>query len=127
MTDKQLARTLGAVSLGLGLTELAAPGWLGRRIGVRNNRTLFRALGAREVATGIGLLTERIPITGLWARVVGDAMDLTLLGVAAKNSTHRTRVAIAAGLVLAITALDAFSAGKVQRDFRRRQPASMAA
>ncbi|HEX6965208.1 MAG TPA: hypothetical protein VF166_05345 [Gemmatimonadaceae bacterium] len=127
MTDKQMARVLGVVSIGLGLMEVAAPGWLGRRIGVRDNHTLLRALGAREMLTGVGILAERRPTTGLWARVAGDAMDLTLLGVAAKNSWQRRRVGFALGLVLAITALDAFSARKLQRHYSRRHAFGLAA
>lgn len=127
MTNKQMARALGVVSIGLGLTEIAAPGWLGRQLGVRNNHSLFRALGAREVLTGIGILSEPRAASGLWARVAGDAMDLTLLGVAAQNRWRRKRVTVALGIVLAITLLDAFSAEKSQRNGGRPRAAQAAA
>ena len=73
------ARALGWVSIGLGAMELFAPEALGRWIGVRGRSTLIRAMGVREIASGIVILTMPDPAIGISARVGGDVLDLTLL------------------------------------------------
>src|SRR5262249_34459407 len=78
----RLAKGLGWFSIGLGLAELLTPEGLGKVIGVRDHETLLRVIGTREIASGIGILTQQHPTGGLWSRVAGDAMDLTLLGAA---------------------------------------------
>src|SRR4051812_5790190 len=57
-----LADFLGWFSLGLGLTEVVAPRQLARLIGVNHRPFLFRFLGLREIASGIGILTRRRPV-----------------------------------------------------------------
>src|SRR5436309_397592 len=82
MKSKKLARGLGWFSLGLGATQLLAPKWLGRQIGVGEKTGILRALGARETLTGLTLLVpakEQRQI-GMWGRVLGDVMDVALLG-----------------------------------------------
>ena len=46
----------------------------------------MRLLGAREIASGFGILTQTKPAPWLWTRVGGDAMDLALL-----KSSHLLR------------------------------------
>lgn len=123
MTGKQMARALGWLSLGLGAVEVLAPKRLSRLIGVPGNADhirLLRALGAREIATGVGLLAGRQTASSLakwmWARVGGDALDLGLLGAALKADGHflarnfarqrRTRTLAAIGAVAPVAALD---------------------
>lgn len=107
----RLARALGWFSIGLGVLELAAPGRLARLVGVGEHRTLLRAYGAREVATGIGLLTPGRRAGWLWARVAGDALDLASLGRAATaDGTRRRRIALAAAAVAGVAALDLVTA-----------------
>ncbi|HEU4643221.1 MAG TPA: hypothetical protein VFS44_12275 [Gemmatimonadaceae bacterium] len=115
MTSKQVARGLGYASFGLGLAELAAPAWLEKQLGVRNHRRLVRALGAREILAGAGVLARRRPAAGLWARAAGDVMDLALLGAAARRSKRRKQIAAAMGFVLAIGAMDVLFARRMQR------------
>jgi len=77
--------SLGLASVALGVAKLAAPRALARLAGVRDGARapwLVRALGAREVVIGLGLLSSRRPAPWLWSRVAGDALDLALLGVA---------------------------------------------
>jgi hypothetical protein len=108
-------RALGWTSVGIGMTEIAAPQWLQEQLGVEDHQTLLRALGIRELISGWGILSGRLLTVGLWSRVLGDAMDLVLLGVAAKNSRHRTGIAIAGAMVAGITLLDALAAQRRQR------------
>src|ERR1044072_7814222 len=78
-----LSKFLGWFSIGLGVTELVAPGNLSRMLGIESPRarTLLRSYGMREV--GAGLLTLSVDKkVGLYARVVGDAVDVvTLVGL----------------------------------------------
>jgi uncharacterized membrane protein len=96
--------------VGLGVAELVAPGSVGRLIGVRGHKGLFRFLGARELASGVGILTQRRPAEWMWSRVGGDMLDLALLGAAlASSRSNRTRVAVATAAVAGVTALDVLS------------------
>jgi uncharacterized membrane protein len=81
---ERLATFLGWFSVGLGLAEALAPRSVARLIGVHeeDNETLLRALGARELASGIAILTMERPTTAVMSRVAGDMMDLALLGTA---------------------------------------------
>jgi uncharacterized membrane protein len=105
--EEQLARGLGWFSIGLGLTEVLAPRFLARVIGVHPRPALFFFLGLREIASGLGILTRRRPAEWLWSRVAGDVMDLALLGAAVKtNGNSHGRVALATTAVLGVAALD---------------------
>ncbi len=82
MRRERLAWSLGWMSLGIGLTELTTPKGLCRLLGApRRYSWLVRALGVRELASGVGLLIQPRQRRWAWARVAGDAMDLALLAV----------------------------------------------
>ena len=102
-----LARFLGWFGVGLGAAQLAVPRALCRAIGGGDARVM-RAMGVRELASGAGILTRARPTAFMWARVAGDALDLALLGLVARNGNKRTFVAVAN--VLPIAAADAFEA-----------------
>ncbi|HEX2451827.1 MAG TPA: SRPBCC family protein [Gemmatimonadales bacterium] len=108
--DDRLARGLGWFSLGLGLTQLAAPRGVARLIGLQGDdedRKAMIAIGMRELASGIGILAQRRPGPGVWARVSGDVMDLALLGRAINsNRADRNRVAMATAAVAGVTLID---------------------
>jgi uncharacterized membrane protein len=107
---ERLAQGLGWFSLGLGLAQIAAPGGMARLIGVPDddeNQQMMRAVGMREVASGLGILSQRHPEGWAWARVGGDVMDLSLLGGAwASDRTDKERVAAATVAVVGVLALD---------------------
>ncbi|MGH8143170.1 MAG: SRPBCC family protein [Steroidobacteraceae bacterium] len=99
-------RALGWFSVGLGVAELVAARSVGRAIGMQRPWTL-RALGVRELVSGVGILTRPRRSAWLWSRVAGDAMDLGLLGAAfGRRTAHRGRLVAAAGAVGLVTALD---------------------
>jgi uncharacterized membrane protein len=105
---EQDARGLGWLSIGFGLAEVMAPYSLARFLGIRNHGILFRLMGLREIATGIGILTQRRPAGWLWARVGGDIMDLIALRKAFNSERAKpVNIAIATIVVGGITALDA--------------------
>ena len=116
MTERQLANGLGWFSIGLGLTELLAPGWLGRTAGVGEKTGLLRALGAREAMTGVGVLSQPRPVVPMWGRVAGDVMDLGVLAAAARSyDANRRRLMVAAAMVLGVTLLDVACARMLQQ------------
>lgn len=109
-----LGRGLGWFSIGLGVAELMAPRAVARWIGVRGNHdVLIPLLGAREILSGIAILSPNNPRPGLWARVGGDALDLALLGTAFTSpEADKTRLTTATVAVAGVTALDIVTARK---------------
>lgn len=104
---ERLAQGLGLFSIALGMAELAAPRSMARLIGVRDHRTLLRLAGLREIASGVGILSQHRPVGWLWFRVAGDIMDLALLGTAfTEKRADATRLAAATAAVAGVTALD---------------------
>ncbi len=106
-TISALPQILGWMSLGLGAAAIGGPRALSRAVGLGDRQTLVRLLGLREVASGLGILAGRQG-AGVASRVVGDLMDLAVLGSAFWSNTGsaRTRSATAAAVVAGITALD---------------------
>ncbi|HEU4632090.1 MAG TPA: SRPBCC family protein [Gemmatimonadaceae bacterium] len=117
--DARLADAIGWFSVGLGLAQLVVPDRVARLVGVETGtrgRAVMRTLGARELASGIGILTASSPGPWLWARVAGDVTDLALLGnVATEEQARRRRTAAAAAAVLGIAALDAVTGERLTR------------
>jgi uncharacterized membrane protein len=116
-SDDRLANGLGMFSLGLGLAEIAAPGYLAKFIGVSDDsktRNILRAYGAREIGTGLGILAERQPATWLWGRVGGDMLDIATLGAAmTRPDADKAKLGRAIGMVLGVTALDVLCAQRL--------------
>jgi hypothetical protein len=118
-----LARGLGWFSIGLGVAELVAPGHLARFLGMAERTELIRAYGAREIMTGIGILSQEDPTPWIWGRVAGDAVDLATLapGLRADNPAQRN-VSVAVAAVAGVTMLDAVCAQRLS--VRRRTRAA---
>ncbi len=114
-----LSRGLGLFSLALGAVELAMPRTLAELIGIDPDGatpTLVRLVGARELAAGIGLIMNPQRPAPLWSRVVGDLVDLGLLGLAAGTKrTSGVRLAGAVAAVAGVMALDVFAAKRAQK------------
>jgi uncharacterized membrane protein len=69
---------------------------------------MMRVVGAREIASGLGILTQSQPTPWLWSRVGGDAMDIALLRSAMSSpQADQNRVATATAAVIGIAAIDA--------------------
>lgn len=114
--EQRLARALGWFSVALGLAEVVMPRQLGRAIGVNTNPNLLRAMGLREIASGVGILTQQQRPGWLWSRVAGDAIDLALLGAAiTDNGGKRGRIAAATAAVAGVTALDLYCSQQMSR------------
>ena len=106
-----LARGLGVFSIALGLVEIFAARPLTRALGMEGSETLVQAYGAREIATGIGILTSDDPTPWIWGRVAGDALDVaTLLTGLGEDNPQRAKVGLALAAVAGATALDVYCA-----------------
>ena len=116
MNDIQTAKFLGYFSIGLGLVELVAARRLTAVLGLPISSAVIQGFGAREVATGIGVLTYPDNPGPLWARVGGDVLDVAVLASGLGRSNRNRGMAIGATLaVLAITALDVACAAALQQ------------
>jgi uncharacterized membrane protein len=112
-SGRGLTRALGWASLGLGAPMLLAPREVAEAVGVDDAEiapTVVSAVGARELVHAALLLAG--PSSLVWTRVLGDAMDVAVLGHAWSNRTgeRRRRSSAALAGVLAITALDVYAA-----------------
>ncbi|HVI22887.1 MAG TPA: hypothetical protein VM691_05340 [Myxococcales bacterium] len=112
MNPNNTARALGWFSIGLGIAELFGARRLGRFLGAERSAGWIRAFGVREIAAGLGILSQARPRAGwLWARVAGDALDLAALGKAAAGyNPQRGAVWFSLANVAAVTALDVATA-----------------
>ena len=120
MTDLQVARGLGWVSLAIAATEILGQGTVERDLlGIDEHPLLVPALGVREAVAGVTLLSQQA-ITptlaaGLWSRVAGDAMDLSLLAAAAPHTRRPGGFVANTLVVLGLTVADVYYALRVTR------------
>jgi len=129
--EHRLARALGLLSVGLGIAALAAPRAFAATIGVKPNERrerIARAFGARELVQSAGLLTRQRPTGFVWSRVVGDLVDLTLLGRAfTAKDVDRDRLRRTFNAVLGTTGVDLYTAVRMtagagqRRAMRKRE------
>jgi hypothetical protein len=112
-TTINMSRVLGVVGMGIGLAEIVAPKWLSKQLGVSHRPTLLRAMGAREIASGVGIVARHNPTPAQWTRVIGDVIDIAMLGLAVRESGKRKAVFAALGAVLAIGVLDFMTARRL--------------
>jgi len=119
-----LAQGLGWFSIGLGLAEVVAPGRLAQFLGMEERTELIRLYGLREIATGVGILSQDDPTPWLWGRVGGDVLDLGTLAAGLRDhNPQRQNVGIAIAAVAGVMALDVLCAqalGASAKERRRR-------
>lgn len=111
---------LGYFGIGLGLAELMVPDMMARLIGIKHpderSRRTMRLMGLREIGSGVAILSNQQPAMAVWSRVVGDAIDLALLGRTLANPENdRGRTAFGIANVLAVAALDLTTAQQLSR------------
>lgn len=114
----QVARALIWASMGLGMMEIIMPRRIQKLVGVRrgNYSGLIRAAGIREMMHAFLIFIQARPLTGVWSRVAGDALDLGLLGAAFTTPrVKQNRLSIATASILGITALDVLTALQLNR------------
>jgi hypothetical protein len=103
-----LASNLGYFSIALGMAELFAPRTVCNAAGIKGLEKLMRLYGAREIATGLAILTSHNPEPWIWGRVAGDIADMVTVATTLQQDNARkdTNIIIALGALAAITALD---------------------
>jgi hypothetical protein len=107
MNPDVMARGLGWFSIGLGTTELIANRQLAEALGMEGQEWLIQLYGAREIAHGVGCLTQNPPTVPVWTRVAGDALDIaTLLANMTPENPKRHNVGFALAAVIGVTVLD---------------------
>jgi hypothetical protein len=79
MNEYKLARSVGIVSLCVGLALLVAPARTIESFGMGKRKALGRFLGVRDLILAAGLLYSENPASWLRARAVSDAADAALL------------------------------------------------
>jgi uncharacterized membrane protein len=127
---QRLANALGWFSIGLGLAQVVVPANVARLAGTDPSpRTLqlMRALGLREISSGIGILSGKRTDDWVRARVAGDMMDLALLGrLLLSESSDRGKTLASTVAVAGVTALDMLAAASLgkQRDAKNSQRSS---
>src|SRR3954466_5436147 len=87
-TSGGLGRALGVASFALSAPLLAVPGRVVRALGLDDTpgtSALARGVGVRELAAGAGILAQRRPVPGLWARVAGEGKELAPLAHAPRS------------------------------------------
>lgn len=117
MKTHTAARGLGWFSIAIGLAELAMTKKVSKAMQLEKRPGLVRSCGARELATGIGILTRKQTGRWIWARVAGDVMDLAALGTAfAGRKRKRGKIALAAAAVAGVTMLDLICGKRMRRE-----------
>jgi hypothetical protein len=116
MNYRALSRGLGWFSIALGAAELLGSSRITRALGVKGGEGVVKAFGAREVATGAGLLKAPAHATRMWGRVAGDALDFGAVALVARKSRKRGALIGAAAFVAGAALIDTIVArglGKV--------------
>lgn len=110
-----LSGTLGQNAIGLGVWGLTSPNSVNRFLGMdANPQTVQLLFGAREMATGLRLVSDPTCKMTLWARVAGDVFDIAVLRSLDKpENPKRGNVRLALGVVAAVTALDVLAAWRL--------------
>ena len=101
---QSLAQGMGWFSIGLGTAQLLAPRAMSRMIGLDDSdrsAAIMRAVGMRELASGLGIFSQRNDAAFLWGRVLGDVMDLALIGAAGTSARSDKRKLAGAALAVA--------------------------
>ena len=110
---------LGCFGVALGLGQLFVPAAIASIVGARptrRTRTTMRLFGARELASGLGILASVRPAPWLWARLAGDAVDLfALVRTLRLDRAQKARTAGALAAGAAVTLLDANAALALSR------------
>jgi hypothetical protein len=106
-SQDRLAKNLGYFSIALGMVELLAPRALCNAIGLRGMEPVIRAYGARELATGVAILTSHDPEPWIWARVAGDVADIATVATGLRQDNAKTEAnAMTLAALAAVTAVD---------------------
>jgi hypothetical protein len=118
------ARNLGYFSIALGAAELIAPRAVCRAAGLNGMETLVRAYGAREIATGVAILTSHDPAPWIWGRVAGDMADIATVATGIRqDGEKKSNAVLTLSALAAVTALDIVCASRLGSEKGNRKTA----
>lgn len=113
------ADAMGWASVALGVPMLTMPRRLLETAGIRADTTataVVAGVGVRELMATLTLNAMRHRRVGMWSRVAGDTMDLTLLGVAfLRRRRDPARLLGTIGFIGSIFAVDLLTALQLDR------------
>jgi uncharacterized membrane protein len=117
---RSLARALGIFSLAVGIAQVIAPRRFAKWVGIDprpERQAAVRAVGFRELGAAAGLLSRPRPVLGQGLRLVGDAMDLALLGRAMRaRGVKRDRVTGVLAATAGVAVLDVLGGVQLARE-----------
>jgi len=118
-------RVLGVLSIGIGVIAVASPRRMSSTLGLQADEEAVSAFGAREIASGAGLLSPVKPGPWFWMRVGGDVMDLAALGKALGRDNPKRHIAGLVALTVAgIAIIDVIMAVEALVDKRENERAA---
>src|SRR5947209_1934493 len=120
----RIAKNLGYLSIALGVTELLAPRAVCRAAGLNGMETLVRSYGAREIATGVAILTSHDPAPWIWGRVGADMADIATVATGIQqDGEQRSNAVLTLAALAAVTAVDVMCASGLQSEKGNRKTA----
>lgn len=122
MDYKKLSLGLGLFSLALGATELFASRRITRALDTDGHEGLVKGFGGRELAAGLAILQAPAHSTNVWNRVLGDAMNLAALGIAARKTPGNRAVWGSLAFVVGASALDLVTALGLDKQTGKMEP-----
>lgn len=113
--EPTLSFALGQNAMGLGVWGTFFPNSVNRFLGMNAHPEVVRTIfGLREFATAFALTGDPTNKTALWSRVAGDMFDIAVLSSLSRaDNPKRNNARVALGVVLAVTAADAFAAWRM--------------
>jgi hypothetical protein len=120
----RIAKNLGYLSIALGAAELVAPRAVCRAAGLNGMESLVRSYGAREIATGVAILTSHDPAPWIWSRVAGDMADIATVATGIRqNGEKKNNAVLTLAALAAVTAVDVMCASGLESDKGGRKTA----
>lgn len=117
-----LASGIGWFSIALGLAEVVSPEKIAGELGMEDKKEIFRLYGFREIAKGVGILSQKHPEGWVWGRIAGDVLDLATLATGlGKDNPKRDNVLKAISAVVGVTVLDVICARQLSASRKEAQ------
>jgi hypothetical protein len=109
-----------------GAREVVAPEKIAGELGLEDRKNVVRLYVFREIARGVGILSNRKPAGWVCGRVAGDALDLaTLASGLRRDNPKRDNVLKAISAIVGVTVLDVAVARQLSESRNERGAARL--